>query len=123
MTGAEIKAAEQIANSQNVWAILFILLFSGVVLWFRQYIKRREIVDAEQQTRLDKIHEESRQEAKEREKALLNIIERQNDSLENINTTQVAIQSRIEKLEGRFDTAIDLRNRNFQELNIGRDKQ
>jgi succinylglutamate desuccinylase len=122
MTGAELKAAEQIANSQNAWAILFILLFSGCIIWFRQYSKRQETLHAEQQARLDKIHEESRQEAKEREKALLMIIERQNDSLENINNTQVAIQSRIEKLEDRFDTAIDLRNRNFQELKIGRDK-
>jgi hypothetical protein len=122
MTGAEIKAAEQIANSQNAWAILFIILLSGVLVWFRQYFKRQETLHAEQQTKLDKIHEEYRQEAKDREKALLIIIERQNESLEKINDTQEKIQMRIEKLEDRFDTAIDLRNRNFQELKIGREK-
>ncbi|MBD0825547.1 hypothetical protein, partial [Aestuariibaculum marinum] len=76
MTGAEIKAAEQIANSQNAWAILFIMLFLGVVVWFRQHNIKQEALHAAQQAKLDKIHEESRLEAKDREKALLVIIER-----------------------------------------------
>jgi uncharacterized protein YlxW (UPF0749 family) len=123
MTGAELKAAEQIANSQNAWAILFIMLFMGVVLWFRQHNMKQEALHAAQQAKLDKIHDESRQEAKDREKSLLIIIERQNDSLEKINDTQEKIQSRIEKLEDRFDSAIDIRNRHFQSLEFGRGKQ
>jgi hypothetical protein len=109
VTGAEIKAAEQIASSNYVFAILFILCLFVMGHYMRQVIN-----DSREERK------QARQDAHDREKALLVIIERQNESLEKINDTQDKIQLRIEKLEDRFDTAIDLRNRNFQELKIGR---
>ncbi|WP_416729193.1 DUF948 domain-containing protein [Fictibacillus sp. JL2B1089] len=109
-TGADVKIAEQISKAENPWAILFIFLLLSAIWLFKH-----------NQNKLDEIYRESRTEAKEREKALLIIIERQNDSLQKINETQEKIQERIEKLEDRFDSIHDIRSkRTFQPLEIGR---
>jgi predicted phage gp36 major capsid-like protein len=143
MTGAEVKVAQEIANSQNAWAIMFILLFLGVLWGFKQHTQKQEAIHADRQSKLDEIHRESREDAKEREKALIVIIDRQSealekntDILESMQETQKGMQEtqkglqegqrqmerRFEKLEGRFDH-YDLSQRQFKELNIGRDRQ
>ncbi|MGM0807623.1 MAG: hypothetical protein ACQET8_23230 [Bacillota bacterium] len=142
MTGAEVKVAQEIANSQNAWAVLFILLFIGVLWGYKKNTERQEALHADRQAKLDEIHRESRADAKEREKALTVIIERQSealekntDTLDSMQETQKGMQEtqkghqevlnkmerRFDKLEGRFDN-YDLSQRQFRELNIGRNK-
>ncbi|MFC0188503.1 hypothetical protein ACFFJY_09410 [Fictibacillus aquaticus] len=123
MPGAEVKVAQEIAASQNAWAVLFIILFFGVLWGFKQHTQKQEALHTDRQNKLDQIHQESRQEARDREKALLVVIERQNEtldkqgeSLEKINETQERIHLRLDKLEARFDSAMDFKHRNFIEM-------
>lgn len=143
MTGAEVKVAQEIANSQNAWAIMFILLFLGVLWGFRQHTQKQEALHADRQNKLDEIHREYRADSKEEKKTLMGVIERQSealekntDTLESMQETQKGMQEtqkghqeilnkmerRFDKLEGRFDN-YDLSQRQFRELNIGRDKE
>jgi hypothetical protein len=110
MSGAEVKVAEQIANSQNAFAILFIILFFGVLWGFKQHTQKQDALHVDRQNKIDEIHVESKNDAKDREKALLIIIERQNESLERQNNsletiteTQKLMQGGLEKLEKRVE--------------------
>jgi uncharacterized protein HemX len=143
MTGAEVKVAQEIAQSQNAWAILFILLFLGVLWGFRQHTQKQEALHADRQNKLDDIHREYREESKEEKKALMAVIEKQSEALEKNTDTLEAMQEtqkdfqetqkghqevlnkmerRFDKLEGRFDN-FDMSQRHFRELNLAREKE
>jgi hypothetical protein len=143
MTGAEVKVAQEIAQSQNAWAVLFIVLFFGVLWGYKKNTEKQDALHADRQSKLDEIHRESRQDSKEEKIKLMAVIERQSealekntDILESMQETQKGMQEtqkglqegqrqmerRFEKLEGRFDS-YDLSQRQFKELNIGRDRR
>jgi flagellar biosynthesis/type III secretory pathway M-ring protein FliF/YscJ len=120
--GTQVKVAEQIASSNQAFGILFILVLIVVFYYIRQMI-----IDGKEERK------ENRADAKEREKTLTAIIERQGeslerttDALESIQETQKGLQEgqnkmerRLEKVETRFDQ-YDLSTRHFRELKIGR---
>ncbi|MDN4525311.1 hypothetical protein [Fictibacillus fluitans] len=124
--------ASKIVSSDNPWLYLFVILFLACLAAVKEERKRQEAQRVKQeeaenqrrieqekqhqarQDKLDQMHQEYREEAKEREKALLIVIERSNDnlekqgaSLEKITVTQEMMQGGLEKLENRVDKLSD----------------
>lgn len=96
MGAAEITLLSEIANSQAAWAIVALVLAS---LLFRKLhndgTKREE--------RLIEQEKQYREESKQREKQLMEHLERSNDSQEKTAHALEGINKSLASLEGRVD--------------------
>ena len=119
-----VKTAEDIAQSQFVFSILFIILL-GFVLWNvklmldrmsrenqemedknDEVIEKMQMLHEARQEQLQKIIDENKQESREREaqlmthnNTLLSQLQTQTNSLEEITRTQASMQETQEKMQ------------------------
>lgn len=90
------KAAEDIAESQLTFEILFILLTSAIVFYFAKTSRERE-------RKLMEFHEKSKLEALRREERLLENLDRNTKQSEKISNTIAGIQQEMSRLNTRLD--------------------
>lgn len=112
ITGA--KTATEIAQSQYVFGILFIILFAAI-LWggkilLTRLLQKVEEMHEERTAQLVKIYDESKVESKEREQqlfqhnnALVVQLSSQTSSLEEITRTQEKMQDSLSNLQDSFE--------------------
>lgn len=109
-----VKTANDIAQSQYVFGILFIILL-GVILWggkilLTKLLQRVDSMHEERTSQLTKIMDESKADSKERENrlfthnnALVVQLQNQTSSLEEINRTQEKMQENLSNLQDSFE--------------------
>ncbi|HEN7824046.1 TPA: hypothetical protein U7N21_001287 [Streptococcus agalactiae] len=91
-----VEQAERIAQSQFVWAILFILLFMIVVGYLVRTSDKRE-------KKLMDFHEQSKTDSNKREEKLMNHLEKTTTELGIISTHMGNMQNEIVKINNRID--------------------
>lgn len=91
-----IEQAERIAQSQFVWAILFIFLFGVVVRYLVRTSDKRE-------RKLTDFFEKSRTEANQREERLMNHLDQTTVELKGISQTVGEVQKELVRMNDRMD--------------------
>ena len=93
---AEVTVLSEIATSQAVWAIVALIL--AALLFKKLYndgaTREQRLIDQEKQYRV---------ESKEREKQLMQHLERSNESQEKTAEALTGINTSLSSLEGRVD--------------------
>ncbi len=91
-----IEQAERIAQSQFVWAILFILLFGIVVGYLVRTSDKRE-------KKLMEFHEQSKHDSNQREDRLMNHLDQTTVELRAISHTVGDVQKELVRMNDRMD--------------------
>lgn len=99
----EVKTAEQIASSQYVFAILFIILLFVVAKYLANHLKEMKEENGEREKELKVLYTEHKLESKEREQVLMLHLERSNESQEKSSNTLEKIEVSLRSLEKRMD--------------------
>lgn len=99
----EIGIAEQIASSQYVWAILFIVGIFVAYKATKNYLVDIKQENAAREEEIKELYKEHRLEAKERERDLMNHLEKSNESQERTAQTLERIEKNLNHLEVKVD--------------------
>jgi uncharacterized protein (DUF58 family) len=89
------QTATQIAQSQYVFGILFILLFLGVILAAVWLFRNLRDENAEREAQLKAFYDEQRAESREREKRLMEHLDKTTGTLEKIQQGVAALESSV----------------------------
>ncbi|WP_404407764.1 hypothetical protein [Jeotgalibacillus malaysiensis] len=97
-----MQLAQEIANSQAVWAVCCIILAAAVIREMR-----KENVERERQ--LQTANDVARAEANRREERLLNHLDRSNEiqqetsrTLQSMQSTLVTVENRVDRMEKKL---------------------
>ncbi|HEO0120736.1 TPA: hypothetical protein U9A73_001122 [Streptococcus agalactiae] len=90
-----VEQAERIAQSQFVWAILFILLFMIVVGYLVRTSDKRE-------KKLMDFHDQSKSESNKREEWLKGHLDKNTEQLQDISQTIGVVQKEISYMSDRI---------------------
>ncbi|KPJ21947.1 hypothetical protein [Streptococcus phocae] len=90
-----VEQAERVAQSQFVWAILFILLFFIVVGYLVRTSDKRE-------EKIINYHEQSKAESNKREEWLKRHLDKNTEQLQNISHTIVVVQKEMSYMSDRI---------------------
>lgn len=88
----DVKTAEQIAQSQYVFGILFILLFLLVIVGTRHFVIALQKKNDQREQELREWYAEQRRESREREQRLMQHLERTTETLEKIERSVVTLE-------------------------------
>ncbi|GED14349.1 hypothetical protein [Aneurinibacillus migulanus] len=95
----DVKVAQQIAESQAAFGILFVILFLVSITAVAFVFKDLKRENKEREQELKDLVAEQKQESKERELKLMDHLERTNDSHERTSETLEKIQHGLATLE------------------------
>ncbi|HGC8449384.1 TPA: hypothetical protein ACG2KN_000166 [Streptococcus agalactiae] len=90
-----VEQAERIAQSQFVWAILFILLFMIVVDYLVRTSDKRE-------KKLMDFHDQSKSESNKREECLKGHLDKNTEQLQDISQTIGVVQKEMSYMSDRI---------------------
>lgn len=106
----DVKIAEQIATSQSVFAILFIILLFAGYKAIRGYLKevkteneKREEENKGREKEIKHLYNEHKTEAKERENKLMDFLEQNTESQKQTVVTLNKIEGNLDSLAKRMD--------------------
>ncbi|PKR82598.1 hypothetical protein [Heyndrickxia camelliae] len=99
----DVKTVQGIASSEYVFGILFII---GLIVAFRvinAWIKDTKSESKERELKLEKLYEEHKVESLQREKDLMQHLEKSNESLERTSRTLDKIEFSLQSLENKTE--------------------
>ncbi|MFD2613527.1 hypothetical protein [Paenibacillus gansuensis] len=93
----DVKTAQSIAESQYVFAILFILLLFVVFAVTKKLLTSLQEENKEREKQLQAIYAEQKLESKEREQKLMDHLDRTGETLEKIQQGMVALEHNMQQ--------------------------
>ncbi len=99
----EVQVAQEIATSQYVFAVLFILLLFVAYRAIKSYLSDIKQENAEREQELKELYKEHKVDAKERETKLMEHLDKSNQSQERTAIALERIEGSLNSLEDKVD--------------------
>ena len=99
----DLKVISELAQSEAVFAILFVLGLFVVGKWLMSFIQGMKEENATRESQLLELHSKQSEDAQKREEFLRNHLDKSNEKMGEISDTMKGIQAGLNKLEDRMD--------------------
>ncbi|AVO23034.1 hypothetical protein [Bacillus phage Anath] len=96
----------EVAKSEVVFAVLFIISLIAVGKWVVEFIQSVREENSTREDQLLELHEKQAEKSAVREEKLMVHLERTTDQLERMTDTQVQMQESMGKLEQKIDQGL-----------------
>ena len=98
-----LKDIQELAGSEVVFAVLFILTLVVIGRWLVSFIQGMKEENATRETQLIELYNKQSEDAQKREAFLHDHLNKSNDKMGEISDTMKGIQAGLNKLEDRMD--------------------